>query len=108
MNATTGLTTKLTGTSKARRPSKTVLERAKLAAIVLSAAAFTGALGGVIFTNPATKAAAAPVSAGVQAPAPVQSNAPRRLTAPRSGGQLTLPSRPQAPLFQPRTRTRGS
>jgi hypothetical protein len=94
-------------TRRRGRPSKAVLARLKVTAIVVAIAAFAGSLGGIVALNPGVKQATSASTGGqvaaVKIVVPAEPAAPQINSAPL---QLPLPSPSQ--LFLPRTRTRGS
>ncbi len=92
-----------TTNARGRRPSRHVLGRVKVAAIAFSVAVFTGALGGIALANPGVKSQTPSAIRAADIVVPAEPAAPKISSAP-----LNLPSVQQAPLFMPRTRTRGS
>jgi hypothetical protein len=95
------------GTTRGRgRPSRALINRAKLAAVALAVVAFVSSLAGVVIANPGVKQAqaAGPVSqAALTMPAP-----PAQLSQGDNGAPLVMPQMPQAPRLRPLVRSRGS
>ncbi len=93
------------GTRRRGRPDKGALRRLKVAAVVVSVAAFAGTLGGIVALNPAIKktASAASPASSANIVVPAEPAPPQLNSVP-----LILPPSASAPLFVPRARTRAS